>query len=86
MTKLPAEVARLAESIEIDSKANMEYRAKLDKMQFQPNGQVLQLSNWNPALHDPLNIGRILRLTADRELGLPPLDRNTSGAAFSMIA
>ena len=64
----------------------MEYRAKLDKMQFQPNGQVLQLSNWNPALHDPLNIGRILRLTADRELGLPPLDRNTSGAAFSMIA
>ena len=40
LTKLPAEVARLAESIEIDSKANMEYRAKLDKMQFQPNGQV----------------------------------------------
>ena len=54
MTKLPAEVARLAESIEIDSKANMEYPAKLDKMLFQPNGQVLQLSNWNPALHDPL--------------------------------
>ena len=85
LTKLPAEVARLAESIEIDSKANMEYRAKLDKMQFQPNGQVLQLSNWNPALHDPLNIGRILRLTADRELGLPPLDRNTSTMEESFL-
>ena len=85
LTKLPAEVAKLTESIETDAKANMEYRAKLDKMQYQPGGQVPQLSNWNPALHDPLNIGRILRLTADREMGFPQLDRTTSTMEESFL-
>ena len=85
LTKLPAEVAKLTESIAADAQANMEYRAKLDKLQYQPGGQVPQLSNWNPALHDPLNIGRILRLTADREMGFPQLDRTTSTMEESFL-
>ena len=85
LTKLPAEVAKLSETIAADAQANMEYRAKLDKLQYQPNGQVLQLSNWNPALHDALNIGRILRLTADREMGFPQLNPNTSTLEESFL-
>ena len=85
LTDLPATVAKLAESVDADAKANMEYRAKLDKIQYQPNGQVLQLSNWNPAINEPLNIGRILRLTADREMGLPRLDPTTSTLEESFL-
>ena len=84
LTDLPGQIAKLNESAEAESKANMEYRAKLDRLQFQPSGPVLQMANWNPA-NDALNIGRILQLTADREMGFPQLDRSTSTLEESFL-
>ena len=76
LTKLPAEVAKLTESIEADAKANMEYRGKLDRLQFQPGGQVLQMSNWKA--DDPvIDLGKVLRLTQTADAGFPPLDRQS---------
>ena len=84
LTDLPGQIAKLNESAEAESRANMEYRAKLDRLQFQPSGPVLQMANWNPA-DDALNIGRILQLTADREMGFPQLDRSTSTLEESFL-
>ena len=85
LTKLPAEVAKLSETIAADAQANMEYRAKLDSLMYQPGGHVLGLENWNPAINEPLNIGRIIRLTADREMGFPQLNPNTSTLEESFL-
>ena len=72
-TSLPGQLDTLIANQAAEEARNMEYRAKLDKLQFQPSGQVSQMSNWNP--NSPaLNIGRILRLTADRELGFPQMN------------
>ena len=84
-TEVPDKLDQLITSQAEEEQRNMEYRAKLDKIQYQPNGQVLQLSNWNPAIHQPLDIGRVLRLTADRELGFPPLDPASSTLEESFL-
>ena len=59
-----AEAARVAmeEKWAAERQENMEYREKLDRMQFQPAGQVLQLSNWKPG-ENILSLGNILKLT-----------------------
>ena len=85
LTEVPTKLDQLTADVAAETERNMQYRAKLDAFQYQPNGQVLQLSNWNPAINEPLNIGRIIRLTADRELGFPPLDRNTSTLEESFL-
>ena len=71
LAELPAQVAKLAASVDLDAKANMEYREKLDRMQFQPGGQVLQMSNWNPGDGQVLDLGRVLRLEQQGDLGFP---------------
>ena len=53
----------------------MEYRAKLDKIQFQPNGQVLQEETWTPG-ERAMDLGKVLRLTMQDDLGFPELDRD----------
>ena len=45
-----------------EEQRNMEYREKLDRLQYQPGGQVLQLSNWKPG-ENILSLGNILKLT-----------------------
>ena len=77
LTKLPAEVAKLSETIAADAQANMEYRAKLDALQYQPQGRVLQLDTWDPALHQTLDLGRVLRLEQQGDLGFPKGDPDT---------
>ena len=73
LTSVPDALDALRTAQEAEEQRNMEYRGKLDRLQFQPGGNVLQMSNWNP--NSPaLNIGRILRLTADRELGFPQMN------------
>ena len=62
----------------------MEYRNKLDKMQFQPNGQVLQLSNWKPG-DDLIDLGKVLRLTATGDAGFPTLDREKTAMEESIL-
>ena len=59
-----AETARTseAEKREEEEKRNMEYRNKLDKIQFQPGGPVLQLTNWNVG-DRLLSLGNIVKLT-----------------------
>ena len=85
LTDIPGKLDHLTAEVTAENERNMEYRAKLDKLQFQPGGQVLQLTNWNPAINEPLNIGRIIRLTADREMGFPQLDRTTSTLEESFL-
>ena len=76
--------AKLTADLEAESKRNMEARNEFKKIQFQPGGRVLQLDNWTLA-NDALNIGRILQLTADREMGFPQLDRSTSTLEESFL-
>ena len=85
LTQLPAEVARLSESIASDAQANMEYRAKLDRMQFQPGGPVLQLETWKAGVDPVLDLGKILRLTATSDVGFPALDRETTTMEESFL-
>lgn len=81
---LSAKIDRLITDTETDRKANMEYRAKLDSLQFRPQGSVLSLDNWTTR-DNTLDLGRILRLTADKELGFPQLDRGASTLEESFL-
>ena len=85
LAEVPAKLHQLTADNEAEAQRNMEYRNKLDKIQFQPGGHVLGLENWNPAINEPLNIGRIIRLTADREMGFPKLDPATSTLEESFL-
>ena len=85
LTGVGDKLDKLAADAEAENQRNMEYRNKLDKIQFQPGGHVLGLENWNPAINEPLNIGRIIRLTADREMGFPQLNPNTSTLEESFL-
>ena len=40
---------------------------------------------WNPTLHQPLNIGRILRLTSEKEMGFPQIDPASSTLEESFL-
>ena len=76
LTQLPGEITRLSETLDAESKRNMEYRAKLDQLQFQPTGRVLQHGNWTP--NDPLiNLGVVLRLTREDDSILPAIANDT---------
>ena len=82
--EVPAQLAALSETTERLEREQMTLGHKLNTIQFQPGGAVLQMGNWNP-LDEPLNIGRILRLTADSELGFPQLDRSTTTLEESFL-
>ena len=84
LTEVPAKLDKIAADAEAEAARNMEYRAKLDQLQFQPNGQVLQMSNWKPG-DDLIDLGKILRLTAADDLGFPPLDRSGSSLEESLL-
>ena len=73
LSGVPDAVDAMKAAQQVEATVNMEYRQKLDRLQYQPNGHVLQMSNWNPQ-SPALDIGRILRLTSDRELGFPQLN------------
>ena len=73
LAEMPGQIDKLLETDEQREKEMMDLGHKLNTIQFQPGGAVLQMSNWSP-LNAPLNVGRILRLTADKELGFPALD------------
>ena len=47
-----------------ESKINAEYRAKLDTLQFRPEGAVLQLGNWTPG-ERTIDLGNVVKLTWD---------------------
>ena len=71
LTGLPDKMDKLLSDQTAERQANMEYREKLDRMQFQPGGQVLQMSNWNPGDGQVLDLGRVLRLEQQGDLGFP---------------
>ena len=77
LTEVPGKLDQLTAEVTAENERNMEYRNKLDKLQYQPNGKVLQLSNWSPMDH-ALDLGVILRLTSADDLGFPALDRSVS--------
>ena len=79
LTKLPTEITRLSEALDAEAKSNMEYRQKLDKMQFQPGGQVPQVGNWTSD-QPVLDLGVVMRLTRTDDSVLPSIhsDRLTS--------
>ena len=62
----------------------MEYRAKLDRLQFQPGGQVPQLNNWNPG-DRRIDLGKILRLTRTEDGVFLDLDPATCTFEESVI-
>ena len=84
LTTVVERVDKLSETIASDAQANMAYRAKLDALQF-GGSQVLQLTNWNPANDPLLDMGKIIRLYADRDAGFPKLDRSTTSLEESFI-
>ena len=84
LTAIPGQLTKLAETVDAETKANMEYRSKLDKLQFQPGGQVLQLSTWSPR-DNAIDLGKILRLTMSDDIGQPPLDRTNTSLEESML-
>ena len=78
ITDLEAQVAKLTTEAEAEAARNMEARSEFKKIQFQPQGRVLQLDTWNPR-DNAIDLGKILRLTCTDDVGFPPLDRaNTS--------
>ena len=75
LTELPSQIAKLNETIESETKANMAYRAKLDALQF-GGSPVLQQGNWTP--NDPLiDLGVIMRLTREDDSILPAINQET---------
>ena len=80
LTGLPDKMDKLIADQQAEAQQNMEYRAKLDKIQYQPQGAVLQMGNWRPGVDRVLDIGKIIRLTSQDDLGFPTLDR--SGSTF----
>jgi hypothetical protein len=84
LAEVPAKLHQLTADNEAEAQRNMEYRAKLDSLQYQPHGSVLQMSNWSP-MDSALDIGKILRLTAADDLGFPPLERSGSSLEESLL-
>ena len=83
-TEFPDKLDQLITSQAEEEQRNMEYRAKLDKIQF-GGSPVLQLSNWNPVNDPLLDMGKLIRLYADRDAGFPKLDRSTTSLEESFI-
>ena len=77
LTGLPAQVDQLIADQQAEIERNMEYRSKLDKLQFQPGGAVLQMSNWQPGVDHVLDLGRVLRLEQQGDLGFPKGEPDT---------
>ena len=75
-TEIPDKLDKLTAEIEDESKRNMEYRAKLDGLQF-GGSSVLQANNWQPGVNRVLDLGKILRLTLTDDIGVPALDKST---------
>lgn len=82
---LSAEVIALRAELDKEAKTNMDYRAKLDSLQYQPNGAVSQVGNWNPMEDRVLDLGKIMRLTNTADIGLPPLDLTNATYEESVI-
>ena len=83
LTAVPGKVDKMAADIEAEALRNMEYRSKVDKIQF-GGAAVLQLNNWNPG-DRLLDLGRILRLTSVDDLGFPTVNRETTGLEESLL-
>ena len=84
LSEIPAKLDQLTAEVNAETAANMEYRAKLDFLQF-GGSPVLQLSNWNPANDPLLDFGKLIRLYADRDAGFPKLDRSTTSLEESFV-
>ena len=84
LTEIPAKLDKIAADNEAEALRNMEYRHKLDALQF-GGSPVLQLSNWNPANDPLLDMGKLIRLYADRDAGFPKLDRSTTSLEESFV-
>ena len=84
LTEIPGKLVELTAEVTAENQRNMEYRAKLDALQF-GGSPVLQLSNWNPANDPLLDMGKLIRLYADRDAGFPKLDRSTTSLEESFI-
>ena len=85
LTEVPAKLDQLTAEVTAENERNMEYRAKLDKMQFQPGGQVLQLGNWQPGVNEVLDLGKVLRLTQTADAGFPALGKESSSLEESIL-
>ena len=85
LSEIPAKLDKIAADAEAEAERNMEYRAKLDKLQFQPHGQVLQFGNWQPGVNEILDLGKVLRLTQTADAGFPALDRESASLEESIL-
>lgn len=68
LADVPGKLDALAASVERLDKEAMEYGKKLNTLQFQPTGHVLQASNWQPGA-PVINLGRVARLLAASDIG-----------------
>lgn len=83
LTDLVTRVDKLVTDGEVETKNNMEFRAKVNQVQF-GGASVLQMSNWGP-MDSPLDLGKIIRLTSVDDLGFPPLERSGSSLEESFL-
>ena len=67
LTEIPDKVDKLSETLDYERGEIMKLGQKLNTIQFQPGGRVLQLENWQPG-ERMLDLGKVLRLTAAEDV------------------
>ena len=80
---VPAKLDKLIADTAAEEQRNMEYRARLDSMQF-GGAAVLQLGNWKPT-DQIIDVGKVMRLTLTSDAGFPELDRQTTSLEESCL-
>ena len=83
LTALPNRLDKVVAETERITREQMEFGQKLHQVQF-GGSSVLQLSNWKPGDH-LLNVGTIMRMTAETDLGLPKFERDSSSLEESFM-
>ena len=76
LAEVPDKLDTIASEQASLKEAYSEFGTKLNQLQFQPGGAVLQMSNWRPGADPVLDLGKVLRLTQTSDAGFPELPRD----------
>ena len=85
LTQLPDKLDALTTETERLTKEQMALGHKMNTIQFQPSGPVLQLETWKAGVDPVLDLGKILRLTQTSDVGFPALDREATTLEESFL-
>ena len=85
LTQLPEKLDALTTETERLTREQMALGHKMNTIQFQPHGPVLQLETWQAGTDPVLDLGKILRLTQTSDVGFPALDREATTLEESFL-